>query len=62
MTCCGACSGARALNVGATSLAGGRFLATTFGRQPALPMAYDQPSNAGGFFLRPTLLREIAAN
>jgi len=23
---------------------------------------HDQPFNTGGFFLRPTLLREIAAN
>jgi hypothetical protein len=27
-----------------------------------LLMAYDQPFSAGGFFLRPTLLREIVAN
>src|SRR5262249_3830168 len=55
MACCGACSGARALNVGAASLAGGRVLATTFGCSCPCPLQRRR------FLLRPTLLREIAA-
>jgi Protein of unknown function (DUF4239) len=37
------------------------FVATALAASLLL-MAYDQPFSAGGFFLRPTLLREIVAN
>ena len=38
------------------------FVATALAASLLLLMAYDQPFSAGGFFLRPTLLREIVAN
>jgi len=38
------------------------FVATALAASLLLLMAYDQPFNAGGFFLRPTLLKEIVAN
>jgi len=38
------------------------FVATALAASLLLLMAYDQPFNGGGFFLRPTLLREIVAN
>jgi hypothetical protein len=38
------------------------FIATALAASLLLLMAYDQPFNGGGFFLRPTLLREIVAN
>ena len=38
------------------------FVATALAASLLLLMAHDQPFNAGGFFLRPTLLREVVVN